>query len=77
MRRLSLASAALTVVLALFTFGVGEGYAAYLHTFDCEGCHRAGTTYTTLEGNNVCLQCHGSPASSYPFNIQGGGTVPK
>ncbi len=44
----------LTVLTAIPTMAS----AAYLHYFECEQCHKAGTNWTTISASGVCVSCH-------------------
>lgn len=50
----------LILLVALFLLGMGRAAEASrpVHWFDCNTCHKAGQSTTSLGGNNVCLQCH-------------------
>jgi predicted CxxxxCH...CXXCH cytochrome family protein len=57
------------VLSAAWLFGTSPvAEAVMLHTFDCNNCHKAGTSYTALDGNNVCLSCHNKPITGVHFN---------
>lgn len=50
----------LILLVALFLLGTGRSAEASrpVHWFDCNTCHQAGQSTTSLGGDNVCLQCH-------------------
>lgn len=48
----------LPVVLFLLGAGTFAEAARPVHWFDCNNCHKAGQSTTSLGGDNVCLQCH-------------------
>jgi predicted CxxxxCH...CXXCH cytochrome family protein len=50
----------LILLVALFLLGMGRAAEASrpVHWFDCNTCHKAGQSTSSLGGNNICLQCH-------------------